>query len=170
MSIFKPLDVAKFNDSFAKTKWSNRFEESISLFVPTDDEVGKLIAQYGDFWGVTDIFQEYGSGVKTDRDGLVIDYDTAMLEAKMHKAFSGNYDSIFADKYNITNSSSYNFADKLKEQDFDKTAMHAMLYHPFDNRSIYYKVGFTSRPAWQVMKHMLGHGNVGLVIQRASSG
>lgn len=169
MNIFKPLDVDAFNNSFAKTRWGNRFEEHVSLFVPMEDEVGKLIAQYGDFWGLTDIFREYGSGVKTDRDELVINHDIATLEANMRTAFSGQYDAAFAEKYNITNSSSYKFADKLQGQDYDKSAIHTILYRPFDIRKIYYKVGFTSRPAWEIGQHMMAD-NYGLGFSRIVQG
>lgn len=166
MGMFKPLDVAAFNQEFAKTRWSKRFTEPLSFFVPNDDDFAERLETYGDFWGVTDIFETYGSGVKTDRDDLVINYDAKELAANMRKAFTGHYDENFKTKYAIKNSSSYDFVDRLERQKYDEAAIRTVLYHPFDPRFIYYKVGFTSRPAWEVMQHIFSHDNVGLIVKR----
>lgn len=169
MRIFQPLDVGKFNRTFGATRWAERFTEPLSLLVPQEDATGALIPTYGDFWGVTEIFQQYGSGVKTDRDELVINQDVAELETNMRRAFSGQYDATFKERFNITNSSSYQFADKLGDLDFDKSAIQPVLYRPFDMRHIYYKVGFTSRPAYEVMQHMLSGPNYGIMFCRQLS-
>jgi predicted helicase len=126
--------------------------------------------EYGKFWGLTDIFEEFGSGVKTDRDDLVIDFEESKLTQKMQIAFSGDYEKDFATKYNIANSSSYKFADKLKTQDFDKVAITKIQYRPFDERFIYYKQGFTSRPAFEIMQHMLQGDNIGICFKRQNKG
>ena len=84
MTIFKPLDVAGFNQTFAQTRWSKHFVEHLSLFVPMEDEGRQLIPKYGDCWGVTDIFQQYGSGVKTERDHICIHQKQEDIEAVIH--------------------------------------------------------------------------------------
>ena len=161
------LEIASFNLAFRGTKWGkSRFIDDLSFFSATTKQDAML--EYGDFWGITDIFVECGSGVKTDRDELVIDFEEAKLTQKMQIAFSGDYEKDFATKYNITNSSSYKFADKLKIQDFDKASITKIQYRPFDERFIYYKQGFTSRPAFETMQHMLSGENIGLVFRRTS--
>jgi predicted helicase len=123
---------------------------------------------YKNFISLADVFTKFGSGAKTDRDDLVIDYNKDLLGKKMEIAFSGNFDKEFSKKYNIQNSSSYKFADKLKEQNFDNSAIKNIFYRLFDNRFIYYKQGFTSRPAFEQMQHML-LGNIGLCFSRSFS-
>jgi predicted helicase len=159
------LEVKEFNKAFRSTKWGKeRFIDDLSFFSPMREATAML--EYGKFWGLTDVFEEFGSGVKTDRDELVIDFEESKLTQKMQTAFSGSYEKDFATKYNIANSSSYKFADKLKIQGFDKTAITKVQYRPFDERFIYYKQGFTSRPAFEIMQHMLTEDNVGLVFAR----
>ncbi|GBU24058.1 DNA methyltransferase [Fibrobacteria bacterium R8-3-H12] len=121
---------------------------------------------YKNFWKLTDIFKNTQSCVKTDRDKLVINYNKINLEKNMRTAFSGNYPKEFKEKYDITNSSGYNFADKLKEQKFDENAIIDCIYRPFDIRKIYYKIGFTSRPAKNVAKHLINHDNIGIVFKK----
>ena len=166
MSLFEPLDVAGFNKNFAETRWSKRFIEPLSFFVPSNEGFVKQLEQYGNFWGITDAFQTYGSGVKTDRDDIVTNYSEEELAVNMRKAFSGQYDSEFKKKYSIVNSSSYDFADRVKKQKFDLSCIKTILYRPFDIRKIYYKIGFTSRPAWDVMQNMLDEKNIGLLTAR----
>ena len=108
------------------------------------------------------IFKNYGSGVKTDRDDLVIDTTKENLIKKCKKAFSGDFDETFKKTYKIHNSSSYAFADKLKALQFDIDSIYFVNYRPFDKRFIYYKIGFTSRPAYETMKHFLNKENLGL--------
>jgi predicted helicase len=121
---------------------------------------------YDNFWKLPDIFESIQSCVKTDRDKLVVNYDKAELEKNMRIAFSGNYSKEFIKKYNITNSSSYDFVKKLEEQNFNKNAIIDYIYRPFDIRKIYYKIGFTSRPAKDVAKHFIEYDNIGLVFKK----
>ena len=43
----------------------------------------------------------FGSGLNTDRDKLCIDFDKSILEERMEKLFSGNYDELFKIDFNI---------------------------------------------------------------------
>jgi predicted helicase len=105
---FKSLDVAGFNAEFAKTRWRGGFDQNLSLFVSSNDNVVSRLATYGGYWGISDIFNNFGSGFKTDRDPLTIDFDRKVLSKRMVKAFAGNYDSVFRETYNVKDSSSYN--------------------------------------------------------------
>ena len=80
----------------------------------------------------------------------------------MQIAFGGNYDDEFKVKYSIRNSSSYAFKDRLEKMTYDETCICKSSYRPFDERFIYYKVGFTSRPAYEIMRHFLSRENLGL--------
>jgi len=152
------------NGKIGKLKWTTlKPTEPYYWFVDKDFS---LHSEYRKFWKVTDIFNVYGSGISTDRDDLVISYKKDILETNMKMAFSGSYSDEFKVKYNITNSSSYDFADKLQNQNFDKTAIAQTMYRPFDIRNIYYKIGFTSRPSEDVVRHFIKE-NIGLCFTRS---
>lgn len=162
---FEKLEIEKFNNDFRLTKWGKeRFIDDLSFFIPMSNS--KTIFEYGEFWGITEIFDINGCGVKTDRDELVIDFGRNSLIEKLKKAFSNNFDETFAKKYHILNSSSYPFKDKLIQQEFEPKNIYSILYRPFDERKIYYKVGFTSRPAYETMKHISDKDNLGLIFKR----
>ena len=113
------------------------------------------------------VFTVVGSGLNTDRDELCIDIDKARLSERMQKVFSGKTDAEFVETFNFRPSSSYNPVALAKRQAFDSEALRICIYRPFDFRHIYYKVGFTSRPVFEVQRHML-RPNVGLLVCRQS--
>lgn len=163
---WEKLNYEKFNNEFRMTNWGrDRFVDELNFFVPMSDS--SVIRDYGNYWGITQIFNVFGSGVKTDRDDLLIDFNEKSLTEKLEKAFSGNYDSSFKDKLNINNSSSYRIVDKLNEQEFEEQNIQEMDYRPFDMRRIYYKVGFTSRPAFETVRHLISRNNKGIVFKRS---
>jgi predicted helicase len=79
-------------------------------FVPKDFSHEK---EYEKFWKITEIFKVYGSGVKTNRDDLLVNYSKHKLAKNLETAFSFDFDKKFAEKFNIKNSTSYKFRDKL---------------------------------------------------------
>ena len=149
-------------------KWQElKLDEPYFWFVPKSFEND----EYENFWALATnkamgeskaIFLNFGSGISTDRDELTIDIQKENLIEKCQKAFSGKFDENFETQYKIHNSSSYAFADKLKALEFDKNALYPINYRPFDKRFIYYKIGFTARPSYEVMKHFLQGENLGL--------
>jgi predicted helicase len=149
---------------FSKIKWKKLKPEKTEYYWFADKDLS-LEKEYKKFWKVTDIFSVYNSGIKTDRDELVVNYNKKMLEKNMQIAFSGDYSEEFKKKYRITNSSSYNFAYKLKSQKFNKGNTKHIQYRLFDNRYIYYLIGFTSRPSENTTKHFENE-NLGLIFTR----
>ena len=134
------------------------------LFVPQNNQ---LRDEYEPYWSVVDIFQSFGSGLKTDRDKLCIDFEREALLQRMQLFFSGNYDGRFREMYNIHASSSYDPEERRKGVEFSADCARRFLYRPFDWRSIYYQKGFTSRPVFNVMRHLLA-SNLGIVLARQS--
>ncbi|MCZ9981479.1 hypothetical protein OFR20_08100 [Brachyspira hyodysenteriae] len=116
-----------------------------------------------DFKGLHEIFEVFGSGVKTDRDSLFIDVNKEKLINRMKILFSKKFDGEFIEMYNVQNSSSYNLLEKLNNINFDDNNIIKINYRPFDFRLIYYKVGITSRPSYNIMKHFINRENIGLV-------
>ena len=123
-----------------------------------------------DFKGLHEIFEVFGSGVKTDRDSLFIDVNKEKLINRMKTLFSKKFDGEFIETYNVQNSSSYNLLEKLNNINFDDNNIIRINYRPFDFRLIYYKVGITSRPSYNVMKHFINKENIGLVFPRQIAG
>ena len=60
--------------------------------------------------------------------------------------------------------------EKLNNINFDDNNIIRINYRPFDFRLIYYKVGITSRPSYNVMKHFINKENIGLVFPRQIAG
>ena len=134
------------------------------LFVPQNNQ---LKDEYEPCWSVTHIFQSFGSILSTDRDKLCVDFEREVLLRRMQVFFSGNYDEEFRERYGIYASSSYDPEERRKRVDFSADCARTCLYRPFDWRSIYYQKGFTSRPAFDVMRHLLD-SNLGMVLARQS--
>lgn len=126
----------------------------------------ELKTEYNEFKSLNEIFREYGSGIKTDRDDLFIDFDKNKLIDKIKILLSGMYSKEFIDRYKVKNSSSYKLLEKIKKENFNENNLRLIDYRPFDRRNIYYKRGLTSRPAYNVMKHFIRGSNLGLVSVR----
>ena len=131
------------------------------FFVPTTD----MDIVYQTYSSISKIFNMFGSGLNTDRDKLCIDFDKSILEERMEKLFSGNYDELFKIDFNIFPSSSYDIEERALKTSFNPENIKKCIYRPFDVRSIYYQPGFTSRPVFEVQGNML-QNNVALLCAR----
>ncbi|WP_336596089.1 type ISP restriction/modification enzyme, partial [Brachyspira catarrhinii] len=120
-----------------------------------------------EFIGLTEIFNIVNSGVKTDRDSLFIDKDKNELTKRMKILFSKNLNEDFINKYNVKNSSGYKLIERLKNENFEENNIIKIHYRTFDFQFIYYKVGITSRPSFEVAKNFLNDKeNIGLIFTR----
>ncbi|MBD3306920.1 N-6 DNA methylase [candidate division KSB3 bacterium] len=146
-----------------KTKWKKiKLKRPLYLFVHKE---AQYLDEYETGWSVSKIFHNFGSGLNTDRDALCIDFDRDLLIQRMKIFFSGEYNENFRKKYRLYPSSSYNPEERRKIMTFSEECVRKCLYRPFDTRNIYYQIGFTSRPMFDVMKHMF-FNNLGMVITR----
>ncbi len=72
---WETIDYNKFNEEFNKTRWAaKRFEDNLSFFTQMNNV--DLIKDYGNFWGITEIFNYFLSGIKTGNDPKFISFDT----------------------------------------------------------------------------------------------
>lgn len=124
-----------------------------------------LREEYNQYLPLNSFFEVYGSGIKTDRDKLFYDRDAETLTQRMEQAFAGQLTSEEKNDFRIVSSSSYDLVGRLKDKSFDRENIRTCLYRPFDIRWLYYAPGFTSRPAFRVMKHMNGQ-NLALLAKR----
>ncbi len=134
------------------------------FFVPKDFD---LKPEYDDGVSLSDMYVVQQNGIKTDRDELFFDEDTKELQKRIRKLYSD--EGILPDfraAYNIENSSSYDLLTRRKRTTYSVRNVHRCLYRPFDEQWLYYAPGITSRPAWEVMQHMIGGKNLALISMR----
>jgi len=163
---WKELKTAHFDSQFRKTRWGReRFKENVSFFVPVKD--GKTIRNYGEFWGIYEIFRQYSSGVKTHRDHFIVGFDREELISRFSK-FMKN-DLHFAQEVLKLKSTRDWDREKAKErlenvnisdyiQEYD--------YKPFDRRKIIYHSDLSERIRYDTMQHFLMGKNTGICFIR----
>src|SRR3990167_8038663 len=59
-SKWQKINVDDFNEKFRKSRWGKSFGDDFNFFVQKESE---MMIEYGDYWGVHEIFKESGSGV-----------------------------------------------------------------------------------------------------------
>jgi predicted helicase len=127
------------------------------------------IKYYEDWHSVNDIFGITSVGIKTNRDALVIDYQTEPILERI-KLFIDTRISTqkIREVLKVKANSQWNI-DSAREkcrETFDAEYFTELAYRPFDTRVIYYhpSVVFNTRPG--TMKHMLNHRNLLLLTNR----
>lgn len=137
---------------------------TINFFSPFRSE---NIEEYSEGWALDDIFSINQNGIKTDRDDLFIDFEALPLTERIKQLYSDKaFEKEFREKYRVENSSSYDLLTKRQKSTFSKENIIKVLYRPFDKRWLYYSPAITSRPAYEVMKHIVQSENLGLVFMR----
>jgi predicted helicase len=171
------LDIASFNQAFRSTKWgANRFIDDLSFFSANKQETAML--EYGDFWGITDIFNEFGSGVKTERDDITICFNKKECQIVVND-FNDLAENKIREKYlynpknNIYHEDSRDWQVLKAKQDiqnnYNQDFYQTINYRPFDDRITFYTgttKGFIGTPGFSMMKNMLQGENIGLVFER----
>jgi predicted helicase len=167
---WKELEIENFDKSFKKTQWGkNRFKENLSFFVPGGNI--KVMKDYGEFLGVTDIFKEYNSGIQTKRDKLTVQFYESDMKQVVND-FQKLTDMQLREKYQLQNDSSgWNLPEAreiLINSNRDENNINEYQYRPFDVRYTYFteKQGFLGRPRYKTMKHFLKKENIGLCFSR----
>ena len=164
------LDIASFNQAFRSTKWgANRFIDDLSFFSANKQEVAML--EYGDFWGITDIFNEYNSGISTSRDSITINFKQENLKIILNDFLTLNKEKI-AEKYQTEDARDWKIL--RSKQDIEKnitnqSCYQKIHYRPFDIRETFYtgtQNGFICNPRFSIMKHILMNNNFGLCFSR----
>jgi hypothetical protein len=146
---------------FANTPWQTLNAPAPSFFfVPKD--LG-LQVEYDGGLRICDLFPVWNSGVKTDRDSLFIGFEREELAGRIECLLSGRYDEAFRTTYRVEDSGSYKLTRLLPGAAFREEALRPLLYRPFDQRWIYYDPSIISRPAYPVMRHIIGGPNVALI-------
>lgn len=149
--------------SLSSVKWNIVQTVEPNLFFAPKDYSAKEDYERG--FKVDELMSINNAGVQTDRDALFIDYEKSILDNRIAKFLSRQFDSLFIEKYNIKDSSSYKITQKSKGKIFNKQFIKNYLYRPFDFIYIYYDKEIISRPAYNVMRH-IQKDNLALIATR----
>ena len=132
------------------------------FFVPKDFS---LKDEYEQMPSAKDTFVVWQSALNTDRDELFLDFDMNELNRRIQLLFSKNYGDDFKERYRVYPSSSYDIEARRDRTRFAEANIRRCLHRPFDECSIYYDPQLTSRPVYEVMRHML-QSNIALICAR----
>lgn len=123
-SNWKKLDIDNFNKRFLTTMWATRYSTGFYFFTP---KASDNIVNYGNYFGLTDIFIHRSCGVKTSNDDYLIGFNESGLES-----------GLVSQKINFT------------RDNFRKYS-----YRPFDERIIYWDPKYISRSRLPLSGSML---------------
>ncbi|MBI2832776.1 MAG: N-6 DNA methylase [Chloroflexi bacterium] len=154
---------ALFESGLESTSWQELMPTApYFFFVPKDFS---LEDEYEQALSVKEIFTIWQSALNTDRDELFLDSDRNELKERIQLFFSKNYGDDFKERYRVYPSSSYDIEARRDKTKFADTNIHRCLHRPFDECVIYYDPQLTSRPVYEVMRHML-QTNIALISAR----
>jgi type I restriction-modification system DNA methylase subunit len=152
------------------TRKQNRWQELEPVapwyfFVPMDFRLQK---EYDNCWKITQIFQEWGSGIITRRDDLAVAFQRDKLQEKMFMfTNSALPDSIIAKTFRGRDTSEWNLhtaRERVKNEKIQEL-IREYRYRPWDFRHIYYSDSIVSRTCKRWMRHLL-KPNVAIALMR----
>lgn len=152
-----------------KTKWQSLSPKSeFYLFIPRDEE---LLANYEKYPKITDIFDIYGVGMTTARDGFVIDNSRLELFNRIIRFKNcKTSDDMLHVLFNINKKKgwiirkAWEMLQPLSDEEI-KECVIPVLYRPFDVKWIFYHDSLVWRTVKRVMRHMMQE-NLGLITVR----
>ncbi len=137
------------------------------FFVPKDFA---LQEDYQQGISINELFSVNASGIKTHRDGFVIDMDASDLANRIQYFYNPSYsDTEVKTKFCLKDNRDWNLAYARQAKKFTTAAITNVLYRPFDNRSIYYDANLIDFGRENVMQHFLNGDNIGLMSCRQQS-
>ncbi len=176
---FEELNYNEFNSEFSTTKWGKTtveinheeillFGDGWNFFSPSKSM--DLIKKYGEFWGIKDIFDNAGTGIKTERDNLSIHFDEESIRTVIDDFNTLELNELRV-KYVIKADSrdwSITRAKDDVQNNYQKNLYTKILYRPFDFRYTFYtgtSRGFIGTPSYNISKNFK-QDNLGIVFKR----
>jgi predicted helicase len=152
------------------TKWQKLMPVSPDFFfVPKCQD---LKEEYERGWKLNEIFPVNISGIKTHRDGFVLDFERSKLEERIGEFRDTSVDDdYFREAYGLKERAGgwcIRSARSAVQQDEDwKSRFQKCLYRPFDVRYLFYARDLIDRPRDAVMDHMVQmKDNIALLAMR----
>ncbi len=139
------------------------------FFVPKDFSVK---AKYESGFAVSELFSNYSSSVKTERDKITIAFSANEIGRIEKDMLELDAESI-RKKYSLP-ADSRDWKIALAKNDVQKhnPRMVSILYRPFDIRKTLYtgkSKGFVGTPGYETMRHILAGDNLGFLTSRSYS-
>ena len=137
------------------------------LFIPKNEDAR---AEYEMCWKVTEIFQNYSTGVKTHRDNFTFAFTPEEIIGRIRQFRDLNVpDDVIRFQYHLLDTSNWNLSNSRHslsiERDWEKYVT-CCLYRPFDIRSYYHHDAVVDRPRNEIMQNFIAKENVGLITTR----
>lgn len=149
-------------------EWKEIFPASpFYLFIPQNQD---LLVEYNKSWKITDIFPVNSVGIVTARDNFAIAFDADVLRKRIEDFINFNInDDVIAEKYEINDTHAWKIKNSRQSlannPEWEKYFTYC-LYRPFDWRNYYHNEHISERPRNEVMRHLIGKNNLGLIFMR----
>jgi predicted helicase len=150
-------------------KWNVlQIKEPYNFFVPRDYSSQSA---YSVGFSLSELFQNYNSGIQTKNDGLTIHFKKAEIENVVSEFLKLSEDDLKT-KYTLKDTSGWSVKDAKSDLINNIGNYYKIYYRPFDIRHIYMTKksgGFVGRPRLDTMKHFFEGNNLGLISVRQQS-
>jgi len=130
--------------------------------------------KYNKFVKLSEIFGKYGSGVKTNRDHFLTDFDKRALARRIQTMRETKLDDdLFNKTYYLKNGNYWNTTrerEKVRNNENWQGQFYKFSYRPFDIRWIYYQPNLIEigrgGASKEIMRNFFEEGNLGLMVSR----
>lgn len=155
--------AALVRDSVSRTAWSELRPVLPNFFLIPKQTTGS--DDYEQYENLKDVFEVFGNGIGTDRDDLFYGFDRDEVATRLKQFYCAEgIKKPFAEQYRVQDSSSYPLLSRRAATRFVESKIQRCLYRPFDIRWLYYDPKLTSRPAYDVGRHL--SSNLSLLLTR----
>ncbi len=158
------LSLSKNDIDWKKLKLDKKYY----FFIPFDYEGLK---RYEKSFSVSEIFEKYGSGIKTERDHITIHPDVASLKSTINDFISLTENEL-KKKYSTKDSRDWTVkgakAEVIEKQKKIDSFIKPIAYRPFDVRYTFYTgkgKAFIGTPGYQINQQLL-RDNIALTVKR----
>ncbi|BAZ88429.1 type ISP restriction/modification enzyme [Dolichospermum compactum] len=133
----------------------------------------KFLPEYDQCWKITEVLPINLTGVKTNRDKLLVDIDNSSLIKRIEDLAQYKYsDEEINQKYQLSNDDYWNTnreRSKIRSVNWSDNII-PYLYRAFDKRWLLYQINLIQikrgGAGYSVMRHMINHENLGLGVGR----
>jgi len=160
------LNIKDFNSKFRQTAWSKKFGGDLNFFVQKEAE---MMLEYGNYYGIEEIFQSISSPIKTERDDLTIHFDKSGLE-KIVFDFKNLSINEVSRKYQTRDSRDWQLKLAINDIKTNQGLYTNISYRPLDSRWIYFtgkSRGFIGTPGTSV-RNFIDQKNIGFITRRTA--
>jgi hypothetical protein len=150
------------------TEWETlSLESPYHLFIPQE---ASIAGEYNGGPQIQNLFQNYTTGVQTNRDALATDFSVdTLLERISEFAESSRPISEIERQFDVQEARYWSIEaaqEALKEKGADKSQIEPYYYRPFDRRHIYYSPAIVHRTRGALAQHVTRHRNISMLVTR----